>query len=172
MLITDTEEYNLIWEKVYDRLKFKPSSEYRGHSLTSALPFSPITDFAVYTIDKMTDEQIEAMQEQIIAVFAKMSSKGRRMYALDWNHSAFLFDPGNLDEQKSIRVEDSAFPGAGYDAYFPSFYPDGDYCFFIDEFFEFGYLGHPWRREVWVFGDEMIKSFDEIYDKLGWEKLR
>ena len=43
---------------------------------------------------------------------------------------------------------------------------------FIDEFFEFGYLGHPWRREVWVFGDEMIKSFDEIYDKLGWEKLR
>ena len=133
-------------------MKFKPSSEYRGHSLTSALPFSPITDFAVYTIDKMTDEQIEAMQEQIIAVFAKMSSKGRRMYALDWNHSAF--------------------PGAGYDAYFPSFYPDGDYCFFIDEFFEFGYLGHPWRREVWVFGDEMIKSFDEIYDKLGWEKLR
>lgn len=172
MLITDPEEYNLIWKKVYDKLQFRPSSAYRGHSLTYALPFSPITYFAVYTIDKMTDEQIDAMQEQIISVFAKAGAKGRRMYALDWNHSAFLFDLENPDDRKSVRVEDGSFPGGGYDAYFPSFYPDGDYCFFIDEFFEYGYLGYPWRREIWVFGDEMIKGFDDIYEKLGWEKLR
>lgn len=172
MLIDDTEKYNLIWDKVYDKLKFKPSCSYRGHSMCSDLPFEINVEHSVYGIDKMSDDQISRMdaviREQLIAV----SKKEKKWYALDWQHSAFLFDPRNTEDQKSFWKEDSRYFGGGYYAYFPSFYPDGDYYFFIDEYFEYGYLGHPWRQEVWIFGDELIKRFDIIYKELGWEKLR
>lgn len=172
MLIDDTEEYNLIWDKVEEKLQFKPSAKYRGHSMTSNLPFEIKGNFAVYGIDKMTDEQIDSMDEIIRGIFVSITGKDRRMYALDWQHSAFLFHPDNQDEQQNLWKQDDSYWGGGYYANFPLFYPDGDYYFFIDELFEFGYLGHPWRQEIWIFGDNLIHKFDEIYQTLGWEKIR
>ena len=172
MLIDDTEEYDLVWDKVYDKLKFKPSGYYRGHSLTVDPPFEIEGNFAVYGIEKMPASQRDSMQEMIREVLVSVTKKGKRMYALDWQHSAFLFDPRNKEEQKSFWKEDNRYFGGGYNAYFPPFYPDGDYYFFIDEHFEYGYLGHPWRQEIWVFGDTLIEKIDEIYQTLGWEKIR
>ena len=60
---------------------------------------------------------------------------------------------------------------AKYFAYFPSFIPDGDYYFFIEENFEFGYLGHPWREEVWICGEALINKVEEVYQSLGWKKI-
>ena len=34
------------------------------------------------------------------------------------------------------------------------------------------YRGHPWRQEIWVFGDILIEKIDAIYQDLGWEKIR
>ena len=172
MLIDDAEEYDLVWDKVYDKLKFNPSCSYRGHSLTVDLPFEIEGNFAVYGIEKMSDSQIDSMQDMIREVFVSVTEKGKRMYALDWQHSAFLFDPRNKEEQKNFWKEDNRYFGGVYNAYFPSFYPDGDYYFFIDEAFEYGYLGHPWRQEIWVFGDTLIEKIDEIYQALGWEKIK
>ena len=172
LLLDDTKEYDLVWDKVYDKLKFKPSCTYRGHSMTSDLPFEIEGNFAVYGIEKMSDSQIDSLQNMIREVFVSVTDKGKRMYALDWQHSAFLFDPRNKEEQKSFWKVDNRYIGGGYHAYFPSFYPDGDYYFFIDEFFGYGYLGHPWRQEIWVFGDILIEKIDEIYQVLGWEKIR
>lgn len=171
MLIDGTKEYDLVWDKVYEKLKFKPSCKYRGHSMEDNLPFEIEGSFAVYGIENMSISQIKLMDDMVRGVFAAVAKENGRMYALDWQHSAFLFNPGDMEEQKSCWKEDSRYNGGGYNAYFPSFYPDGDYYFFIDEAFEFGYLGHPWRREVWVFGDCLIKKFDEIYQLLGWEKI-
>ena len=171
MLLDDTKEYDLVWDKVYDKLKFKPSCSYKGHSMTSDLPFEIEGDFVVNGIEKMSDSQIDSMQNMIREVFVSVTDKGKRMYALDWQHSAFLFDPRNKEEQKSLWKEDNRYIGGRYHAYFPSFYPDGDYYFFIDEFFEYGYLGHPWRQEIWVFGDDLIEKIEEIYQALGWEKI-
>ena len=131
MLLDDTEEYDLVWNKVHEKLKFRPSGSYRGDSMTSDLPFEIEGNFAVYGIKKMSDSQNNSMQDMIREVFVAVTEKGRRMYALDWQHSAF-----------------------------------------IDEFFEYGYLGHPWRQEIWVFGDNLIEKMDEIYQALGWEKIR
>ena len=91
---------------------------------------------------------------------------------MDWHHSAFLYDPRNLEEQQSFFVEDQRYVGGVYFAYFPSFYPDGDYYFFIDEQFRFGYLGHPWRREVWIFGEALLPRFEQVHQRVGWRRLR
>ena len=45
------------------------------------------------------------------------------------------------------------------------------YYFFIEENFEFGYLGHPWRQEIWIFGRDLIKEIEQVYPELGWKKL-
>ena len=171
MLLDGTKEYDLVWDKVYDKLKFKPSCSYRGHSLDAVLPFEIESNYTVYGIDKMSDSQIHSMQDMIRKVFVSVTEKGKRMYALDWQHSAFLFDPRNEEEQKSFWKTDNRYVGGGYNAYFPSFYPDGDYYFFIDEYFEYGYLGHPWRQEIWVFGENLIEKIEGIYQALGWEKI-
>ena len=91
---------------------------------------------------------------------------------MDWNHFAFFYDPRNEDEQKSICVQDEKYIGGGYSAYFPGYYPDGDYYFHISEDFRFGYLTHPWRKEAWVFGDALIAEFEGFYKSIGWKKLK
>lgn len=172
MLIDDTPEYDAVWDMVDEKLKFKPSSNYRGHSMDVPLPFQISVNYAVYGIDKMTVEQLNLTEEKIRKVFVSVTHEGQKLYALDWQHSAFIFDPRNEDEQKSFIKKDDRYLNGEYYAYFPPFIPDGDYYFFIDEFFEFGYLGHPWRQEIWVFGDKLIEKIEEVYQTLGWERIR
>lgn len=158
MLIEDKNEYKAVWNKVYEKLKFAPSCSYRGHSMDANLPFQIEGEYAVYGIENMTGAQIDLLQTFMKEAFVSITQEQDRMYALDWQHSAFLFNP--REEEKDEKH------------FFPSFYPDGDYYFFIDRFFKFGYLGHPWRQEVWIFGDKLLAAVDGIYHKLGWEKIR
>ena len=168
MLIDDTPEYDLIWDKVYETLKFTPSMD------KSIVPFEIEEEYAIYSFDfdEITEKQIDMMKEVIENIFANISKDDTKMYALDWHHSAFLYNPKNPEEQKSFWKEDDRYMGGGYNAYFPSFFPDGDYYFFIDEKFRLGYLGHPWRQEVWVWGEELITKMDEIYSIIGFKKIK
>lgn len=172
MLINDTDEYEDIWNKVYDKLKFKPFYDHNGHSLEGILPFEMEFSYSIYAIENMNESQIELMDELIRNCLISCTSDNRKWYALDWQHSAFKFSPNNIQEQQSTWVNDERYSGGGYNAYFPPFYPDGDYCFFIDENFENGYLGHPWRQEVWVFGSALQNEMIKIYHKLGWEIIK
>lgn len=172
MVLNNTEAYTEIWEKVYNQLRFDPNALCRTHSFYVNAPFQIENAFSVYSIENMKDQHIDIMDDMIREIFAKAAAPGERMYALDWQHSAFLYDPQNIKEQADAWVLDERCEKGGYTAYFPSFFPDGDYCFFIDENFKFGYLGHPWRQEVWIFGECLIERFEEIYSKLGWIKLK
>lgn len=168
MLIDDRTEYDLIWDKVYETLKFTPSMD------KSITPFEIKEEYSIYSFDfnEITEKQIDMMNELIKNIFANISKDDTKMYALDWQHSAFLYNPKKKEEQKSFWKEDNRYWGGGYNAYFPSFFPDGDYYFFIEENFRFGYLGHPWRQEIWVWGEELIARMDEIYSTIGFKKTK
>lgn len=168
MLIDDKPEYDLIWDKVYETLKFTPSMD------KSITPFEIKEEYSIYSFDfnEITEKQIDMMNELIKNIFANISKDDTKMYALDWQHSAFLYNPKKKEEQKSFWKEDNRYWGGGYNAYFPSFFPDGDYYFFIEENFRFGYLGHPWRQEIWVWGEELIARMDEIYSTIGFKKTK
>ena len=58
--------------------------------------------------------------------------------------------------------------GGGYNAYFPEFYPDGDYYFFVQRDLKWGYLGHPWRREIWLFGAPLVERLSPELEALGF----
>ncbi len=53
-------------------------------------------------------------------------------------------------------------------AYFHAFYPNGDYYFFIEKYGAFGYLSHPWRDSLMVYGDALIREFEKIYQQIGF----
>lgn len=172
MLINDSPEYDVVWNKVYNILKFKPSCEYCGHSLKVRLPFEIALSYSIYAIENMNEHQIDIMDNLVRKCLMNCTSDNRKWYALDWHHSAFKFSPNNIQEQQDIWVNDKRCLNGGYYAYFPSFYPDGDYYFFIDEKFENGYLGHPWRREVWIFGLALQNEIEKIYTELNWSVIK
>ena len=107
MIIDETNEYNLIGDKVYSVLGFTPSCEYRGHSLNVPLPFAINVPYVVYAIDSMVDDS-DQMDELIRDCLIKCA-ENMEWYALDWQHSSFRFNPENIEEMKSIWVEDNKY---------------------------------------------------------------
>ena len=169
MLLNEQETRDLE-ERVLLKLRFRPGSQYRGHSLLPwRRPFRLPKPWAVYALDGMSQDQIEQTAQAVKGCLLAVTEPGQRLYALDWQHSGFLFDPRADEEQKSVRQEDVS--GESW-ASFPFYYPDGDYYFFLDEDFRFGYLGHPWRQEIWVFGEKLLPEIARIAPGLGWKKLR
>ena len=171
MVIDDSPEYDKIWDWVHKTLHFQPNGLDKGHDFPYGPPFQIPFPHTVYGIENMTEPQLDIMDDLIRTVFLNVTQPGQRLYALDWQHSGFLFDPRADDAYQSVRLGDSPYFSGGLYAYFPPFYPDGDYYFFIDEHLQFGYLSHPWREEVWIFGDVLIAEFEKIYRQLGWYQL-
>ena len=134
-------------------------------------PFCINGNYRVYGFENTTDEQIDLIQSDMPRIFSEITPCGKRIYALDLHHSAFLYDPLNGDKQTDVKVYGDQYQNGFYTAYFPSFYPDGDYHFFIEEDFLFGWLGHPWRNEIWVFGDTLIEKTEKLYEKFGFIKI-
>ena len=164
MLLKD-EQYRAVWKKVDSILHFCPSVD------TWVIPFTIREPYVVFDIHGAENAGWQDSDKMIAETFVRCTAPGERLYALDWQHSAFLFDPRIPEEQKSIYLGENPYlPGHGLYAHFPGYYPDGDYYFFIEEHFRFGYLSHPWREEVWIFGSRLIAEFESIYKQLGWTK--
>ena len=172
MLLDNTPAYDAVWDKVFATLPFNPSGSryHKAHSMTGRPPFTIDCPYTVYAIEHMTDKQLDLTDEWVRKSLS-LCAHGKKWCALDWRHSAFQFDPQNMEEQQSFWAEDKRYWGGGYYAYFPPFYPDGDYDFFIDEDFQNGYLGHPWRQEIWIFGSALQEEIKKIYQKLGWKTI-
>ena len=170
-MILNDEQRKAVWDRVDNELQFFPNCADRNSDALFP-PFVINKNHVIYGIESTNDDKTEGMESLITKAFIKCTEPGERIFALDWQHSAFLYDPRNADEQQSVFVSDEKYMGGGYNAYFPGYYPDGDYYFFISEDFRFGYLTHPWRQEVWVFGDELIEEFERFHKSIGWIKLK
>lgn len=153
-LLSD-DEYNFVWDRVYTELRFCPSVKRTNP------PFVLNYPFVIYDISKLpldNDDYYTTMEKTIRDIFIECLGNDDYMYALDWQHSGFRYNPRIMSPKPDSFIKDERYCGGGYNAYFPDFYPDGDYYFFIAKDFSWGYLGHPWFQKVWVFGKSLIKS--------------
>lgn len=164
MVLSKSESVD-VWERVYKEFNFKPAMN------KGVVPFQFNIPYDVYDISKMSLEQLDSMEKVINEIFIECTNEGDKLFALDWQHSNFIFDPRDPNEQKSSFVKDERYLGGGYNAYFPSYYPDGDYYFFIAYDFSYGYLGHPWHQKVWIFGDKLMKAFERSSAIIGFIKV-
>ena len=159
-LLKENEDF--IYDFINNELRFYPSCNDNFF-----LPFSLNRPFVVYDISQITDEQADLLYELAPTALANCLPNGYQLYAIDWFHNFILYDPRNPENMQSNEPATPQFNKDGI-AYFNGFYPDGDYYFFLDKYGAFGYLSHPWRKEVWIYGEPLIKEFEKIYKQIGF----
>ena len=158
------EDENWIYRFIDETLRFMPSIRKEDFFL----PFSINRPFSVYDISSMSDAQIDLLYDLAPQAIQNCLKPGYMIYAIDWNHNTVLYDPLKPENARSTHPTIPFFTTNGL-GYYHGFYPDGDYIFYIDRYGAFGYLSHPWREEVWIFGLSLVNEFEKIYGQLGWK---
>ena len=161
--ILEDEEYNQIWDRIDNELQFQPSIRSSQPPFRLSAPWV-VHDLAYYPVDWQYEDFAAAVVQALVACLGEDDW----IYALDWHHSYFRYDPRLPITEHSHWVEDERYMGGGYAAYFPDFYPDGDYYFFVQRDLKWGWLGHPWRREIWLFGAPLIDALSPKLEELGF----
>lgn len=162
-MLLSKENEDFVYNFLENELRFYPSSD-----VSSAwLPFSINRPFTVYDISQMNENQITLLYETAPDALSNCLKNGHQLYSMDWNHSLVLYDPRNPSKYQSDIEQEPRFNSKGI-AYFGEFFPDGDYYFHIDRYGYFGYLSHPWREEVWIYGENLLKEFEKIHRKIGF----
>lgn len=146
MEILNTRDYREVWDKVYQNFKFRPSIN------DSKMPFQIDQTHKIFELLAYWNEQ---QNRTVNEIFKSLDCKN--IFALDWQHDCFLFNPWEEIPYGMTWYDDNR----DCQVYFPSYYPDGDYHFFISIDFSYGLLGHPWREEIWVFGQNLIQKLEE-----------
>ena len=155
MQIIDDDLYQRIWDKIFTEYSFYPSVSSRKRWLI------PNGVFQAFRFDHIWKEQQEAIVNAILCDVI-----GEEMYALDWQHDCFLFDP---HEKIPIGYEYYDIE-RNCNVYFPEYYPDGDYHFFISRDWNFGLYGHPWKKELIVVGEDLIFAIEKKCSELGLKR--
>lgn len=146
--ITNDDEYNTIWDRLFSEFCFKPLyDDWRDHPWIKV----PQPSKAYKIASSYWDEKTEMM---VNSLFEKVSD--RAVYALNYQHDCFEYNPS-----EHIPFQYSYEEG-GFNIYFPTYYPNGDYHFFIDKDWTYGMFGHPWKQEIVVWGKELIEQFDKL----------
>lgn len=134
-----------VWTKIYGELKFKPSiSDFPSFEVPT--PFITY-DISIYIGESEDLHAYYDLEEKALLVFQKNASQGEYIYALDWQHDCYWIN-SHLEFEKDEFEEWKVL-----------IFPNGDYYFFIQKDFEWGYLGHPWEKTITIFGKELIKGF-------------
>ncbi len=168
--ILDECECTKIWNKIYKDFKFCPCMN------TDVIHFEYKMPMDVYDIStSLIWCDNEEINEKIRISFIECLKDEPYMYALDWQHTSFRYNPrisDNLEYPVLIKYEEPIknehLDWEGYNVYFPTFYPDGDYYFFVAKDFSWGYLTHPWLKRVYIFGDSLKEHFERIADEIGF----
>jgi len=174
VLIENRLEENAVWDELNDLLNFTPNS---GDKTQCPFDFSKINGpVAAYDISGISITAFEAHNENghyritdeiavLKSVFVDCMGTDEFMYALDWQHSVFKYNPrieAAYDHYEIYRT----LPNETR-AYYPDFHPDGDYYFFVAKDFSWGYLTHPWQRKVWFYGAKLVELIKKYEQRLG-----
>lgn len=152
----DSKRYRIVWDKFYNDLKFNPSG-VRENLRTFTLP-SPFKVFDITGLYGTNFEiQYKELEESIIKAFLDCTAETEYIYALDWQHTSYLFNPhleSRLNEWGEWPI---------------TLYPNGDYYLFLNQSMSWGYLGHPWEKTISIFGEEFLKAIvrhkPKLFDK-------
>ncbi len=173
-LLTDSET-DQIWSEFYKHISFRPSI-----ALNIPFVFTSPTTYSIYDIKNIMctgdETKWNAYENQISEVMKELTPCGEYLFALDWQHSCFRFYPhilsnGSTCEKSVYEQPEADLQRQSYNAYYPTFIPNGDYMFFFPGNFEWGYLSHPWHQEVWIYGNGASKCFETCLLDLGIPKI-
>lgn len=151
-----SQEYDEVWERVYRDFKFWPSvSDFPSFEVPS--PFITY-DISNYFKDHVDSDAYENLEEKTLAAFKAISSIDESILALDWQHQGYWVNP--YLEFSRDEFEEWIIP----------IFPNGDYYFFLQQDFNWGFLGHPWEKSITIFGEELLNALTE-YKPIMLQKI-
>src|SRR5437870_732528 len=135
------DEYDKVWDKFYDLFHFKPS----------------INDFPAIKTDRpqlkfdikncfSKDYPLDKLEKYALNLFAAVSEPGDRLYALDWQHDCYDFDP----REQMDRGQ--------FDGWVVPILPIGDYYIFLTKDFNNVWFGHPWEQTITLIGEDIVSE--------------
>ena len=92
------------------------------------------------------DFTLDKLEEYALNLFISVSKKGERLYALDWQHECYDFDP----REQMDRDE--------FDEWIVPVLPNGEYYIFLTKDFNNVWFGHPWEQTVTLIGEDIVKQ--------------
>ena len=165
--VLEEDEYRKVWDQVYTDLDFYGR---RGKDFAFKTPVD------VYDISSsLVREDNEEINEKIRLALIECMKDDPYMYALDWQHTGFRYNPRVIDNfeypvfiKYKVPIKNEHAGWEGYNVWFPKFYSDGEYYFFIAKDFSWGYFTHTWFNKVYILGDFFRKRFKEIANEIGY----
>ena len=148
-------EYAYVWEKFNKHLKFNPSINKKDWpSFKEPKPFITYDISPAFRFPNMIND----FDKNVIKALQECISDGEYIYALDWQHECYWYNP--YLESPCNNFGDQPIP----------FFPNGDYYCFLQKDFEWGLLGHPWEQTICIFGNQLINATTnhkpQMFDKI------
>lgn len=128
------DEYDSVWDRFYAQFDFRP--DYYERAMPAIREIKPFETFDL-SID-FDDCKIDSLNAIFANAFSAILEPHHCIYALDWQHTSYKFDPRESAEW-SLSV-----------------FPNGDYYIFLADDFSFGTFGHPWQLSLCVFGQTLL----------------
>ncbi len=143
--IIDSKKHNVLWDYVLNVLQFKPNASKEGviklpHP-SKKFNVAPFFD-AGFSRELYTD--LHSKTKTVLETIAK----DEQIYALDWQHDAYEFDPGlafELNESGEWLI--------------PVF-PNGDLIFFLTTDFKNVIFGDGIHLEISISGEQIFRAFE------------
>jgi hypothetical protein len=143
-------DYKFIWDWIHSELSFRPSTY--AADWPSIHTEQPFCKFGIGFLWKgeYDEGQHARFIKSAIDAFTDITPYGETIYALDWQHDCFYYDPRTLNVGMLLESESSVQA--------ISFIPDGDYYIFITKNFQNVWFGHPWEKSVTLVGTRLISA--------------
>ncbi|AIC93438.1 DUF2716 domain-containing protein [Shouchella lehensis] len=128
------EEAEFVWSVIGKRYGY-PDSGRRFKLPKPYIRFDISTKFACET---------DELERAVLTTMKACTIADETIYAMDWQHECYEFDP-----RKPIERDE-------WNEWLVPLFPNGDYVIFLQKDFQWGYFGHPWKKEIAVFGESFI----------------
>ena len=140
-------EYKEMWDRFYKKFNFNPSTDRKDFP-----SFKEPSPFITYDISNNYEvSTIDEWYKIVLKVLKECTGKEEFIYALDWQHDSFLYNPHFQNEEDSWVIEP---------------FPNGDYYIFIPNDMRWGILTQPWEETICIYGKDLIDSFSRHNPKM------
>ncbi|QEV93418.1 DUF2716 domain-containing protein [Bacillus velezensis] len=140
------EETERLWRRVNRAVKWKSGSIFA--SIKPPKPFQIFDVSQGFNDEKGRIGFLEDAEVQLLKALQSCTLKQEFIYALDWQHECYLFNPHAPIDKDELGE------------WLVSVIPNGDYCFFIHQDFQWGLLGDPRQQTITVFGSPLIRAIE------------
>jgi hypothetical protein len=132
-------EHDEIWARFKDRFTFRPDMR----------AFPGITEpetSATWSLRDCEESAVDELDEIVHSGLGTATRPGEQLYALDWQHVGYRFDPRRVGGRGPRR------PGGVF--------PGGDYSVSLTPDLRLGTFGHPWEETLCVFGEPLLAAVE------------